>query len=240
MLDEFSRSRLLFGADAMEKLKNAAVAVFGIGGVGSYAAESLARGGIGSLALFDGDVVCPTNINRQIVATRHTVGKPKVEVMRDRILEINPECRVEANRCFYTPENADRYALSGYAYLIDAVDTVSAKLELIVRAKKAGVPIISCMGAGNKLDPTRFEVADIYETSVCPLARVMRRELRARGVESLKVVYSREAPLARPPGAEPDDTDRRAVPGSASFVPPVAGMILAGEVIRDIAGIERN
>lgn len=251
MLNEFSRSQLLLGADAMQKLKNAEVAVFGVGGVGSYAVEALARGGIGALAVFDDDVVCVTNINRQIIATRKTVGKPKVEAARDRVLEINPDCRVEANRCFYTPENADAFDLSRYSYIIDAVDTVSAKLELIVRAGRAGVPIISCMGAGNKLDPTRFEVADIYETSVCPLARVMRRELRARGVPSLKVVYSKEEPLRPledrgascrshcvcPPGTKRKCTARRAIPGSVSFVPPVAGMILAGEVIKDIAGV---
>jgi tRNA A37 threonylcarbamoyladenosine dehydratase len=251
MLNEFSRSQLLFGAEAMEKLKNAEVAVFGVGGVGSYAVEALARGGVGALSLFDDDMVCLTNINRQIIATQHTVGKPKVEVMRDRILTINPDCRVETNRCFYTPANAEEYDLSGYTYIIDAVDTVSAKLELIVRAKNAGVPIVSCMGAGNKLDPTKFEVADIYETSVCPLAKVMRRELKARGIDSLKVVYSKETPLVPlndmsvscrahcvcPPGTKRKCAARRAIPGSVSFVPPVAGLILAGEVIKDIAGV---
>lgn len=251
MLDQFSRSQLLLGGEAMEKIKNAAVAVFGVGGVGSYAAEALVRGGIGGLALFDDDRICLTNLNRQIHATRKTVGKPKVEAMRDRILEINPNCRVELNQCFYTPENADRFDLSAYSYIVDAVDTVSAKLTLIVRAKQAGVPAISCMGAGNKLDPTRFEVADIYETSVCPLARVMRRELRARGVERLKVVYSKEPPLDPiadceiscrnhcicPPGTKRKCAERRAIPGSVSFVPPVAGMILAGEVLKDLAGV---
>lgn len=251
MLDQFSRSQLLLGGDAMEKIKNASVAVFGIGGVGSYAVEALARGGVGSLALFDDDRVCLTNLNRQIHATRKTIGTPKVEAMRDRILEINPDCKVEPHQCFYTPENAGEFDLSRYGYVIDAVDTVTAKLELIVRAKRAGVPVISCMGAGNKLDPTRFEVADIYETSVCPLARVMRRELRARGIESLKVVYSKEPPLQPiddceiscrnhcvcPPGTRRKCTERRAIPGSVPFVPPVAGMILAGEVLKDIAGI---
>jgi tRNA threonylcarbamoyladenosine dehydratase len=254
MLDQFSRSQLLFGAQAMEKLKNSSVAVFGIGGVGSYAVEALVRGGVGGLALFDDDRVCLTNINRQVIATRQSVGMPKVEAMRERILEINPDCRVEMNPCFYTPANADQFDLSRYDYIVDAVDTVSAKLELAVRAVKAGVPIISCMGAGNKLDPTQFEVADIYSTSVCPLARVMRRELKARGIAKLKVVYSRELPLMPssdceiscrehgvcPPGTKRDCAARRAIPGSVSFVPPVAGMILAGEVLKDIAGISEN
>lgn len=251
MLNQFSRSQLLLGSEAMEKLRRSDVAVFGIGGVGSYAVEALARGGIGGLALFDDDRICLTNLNRQIHATRKTVGRPKVEAMRDRILEINPDCRVELNQCFYTPENAGQFDLSAYRYVVDAVDTVSAKLELIVRAQAAGVPVISCMGAGNKLDPTRFEVADIYETSVCPLARVMRRELKARGVKNLKVVYSREQPLEPiadcaiscrehcicPPGTKRKCAARRAIPGSVSFVPPVAGMILAGEVLKDLAGL---
>ena len=254
MLDQFSRSQLLFGEEAMEKIKNATVAVFGVGGVGSYAAEALARGGVGGLALFDDDRICLTNLNRQIHATRRTVGKPKAEAMRDRILEISPDCRVEVHQCFYTPENAGGFDLSQYGYVIDAVDTVTAKLELVVRAQKAGVPVISCMGAGNKLDPTRFEVADIYETSVCPLARVMRRELRARGVERLKVVYSKEPPLEPisdcelscrehcicPPGTKRKCAARRAIPGSVSFVPPVAGMILAGEVLKDLAGVGKE
>lgn len=251
MPDQFSRSQLLLGKEAMEKIRRASVAVFGVGGVGSYAVEALARGGVGSLALFDDDLVCLTNLNRQIHATRKTVGTPKVEAMRDRILEINPDCRVELHRCFYSPESADEIDLSRYDYVIDAVDTVTAKLELVVRAERAGVPVISCMGAGNKLDPTRFEVADIYETSVCPLARVMRRELKARGIRKLKVVYSKEPPLRPvgddaiscrshcvcPPGTSRKCTARRAIPGSVSFVPPVAGMILAGEVLKDLAGI---
>lgn len=251
MLDQFSRSQLLLGAEAIKKLKDSAVAVFGIGGVGSYAVEALVRGGIGSLALFDDDRVCLTNLNRQLHATRKTIGTPKVEAMRDRILEINPDCRVELHQCFYTPENAGEFDLSKYDYIIDAVDTVTAKLELITRAKQSETPIISCMGAGNKLDPTRFEVADIFDTSVCPLARVMRRELKARGIQSLKVVYSKEPPLQPiddceiscrnhcvcPPGTQRKCTARRAIPGSVSFVPPVAGMILAGEVIKDLAAI---
>lgn len=246
--EEFSRSRLLLGGEAMEKLRNSFVAVFGIGGVGSYAVEALARGGVGNLALFDDDKICITNINRQIIATRETIGRPKVEAMRERVLKINPKCNVEIFECFYTPENADMFDFSKYTYIVDAVDTVSAKLELAVRADKAQVPIISCMGAGNKLDPTRFEVADIYKTSVCPLARVMRRELKARGIKKLKVVYSKEPPLTPledcacrdncicPPGTERKCTARRAVPGSVSFVPPAAGLIIAGEVIKDITG----
>jgi tRNA A37 threonylcarbamoyladenosine dehydratase len=251
MPDQFSRSQLLLGAEAMEKLKAATVAVFGVGGVGSYAVEALARGGIGGIALFDDDRVCLTNLNRQLIATRETVGKPKVEAMRERILAINPDCRVELFPCFYTPANADDFDLSAYSYVVDAVDTVSAKLELISRCKTAGVPVISCMGAGNKLDPTKFEVADIYKTSVCPLARVMRHECRARGIDSLKVVYSKEPPLEPiddstvscrshcvcPPGTRRKCAARRAIPGSVSFVPPVAGFILAGEVIKDLAGV---
>lgn len=254
MLNQFSRSQLLLGREAMEKIESATVAVFGIGGVGSYAVEALVRGGVGGLVLFDDDRICLTNLNRQIHATRKTVGRAKAEAMRDRILEINPQCRVEVHQCFYTPENADQFDLSQYSYIVDAVDTVSAKLELVVRAQKAGVPVISCMGAGNKLDPTKFEVADIYETSICPLARVMRRELRARGVEHLKVVYSREPPLDPipdcsiscrehcicPPGTKRKCAARRAIPGSVSFVPPVAGMILAGEVLKDLAGVGRE
>ncbi len=251
MLNEFSRTQLLLGEEAMVKLKNSAVAVFGIGGVGSYTAEALARSGIGTLELFDDDKVCLTNINRQLIATRKTVGMQKIDVMRDRILEINPNASVVTHSCFYTAENADEFDLSKYSYIVDAIDTVSSKLELIVRAERANVPIISCMGAGNKLDPTRFEVADIYSTSVCPLARVMRRELKVRGIQKLKVVYSREPPITPvedmsiscrahcicPPGTKRKCTVRRQIPGSISFVPSVAGLILAGEVIKDIAGV---
>ncbi|HEX3018348.1 MAG TPA: tRNA threonylcarbamoyladenosine dehydratase [Caproicibacter sp.] len=251
---EFSRSQLVMGRDAIEKLQNAAVAVFGIGGVGSYTAEALARAGVGSIALFDDDKICLTNINRQIIALHSTVGKQKVDAMAERILDINPNCRVERHQCFYTPENADEFDFSKYTYIVDAVDTVSAKLELVVRANRANVPVISCMGAGNKLDPTKFEVADIYKTSVCPLARVMRHELRARGIDHLKVVYSKEPPMSPqggqkascrehcvcPPGTKRICAVRRAIPGSVSFVPPVAGMILAGEVIKDITGVNNQ
>ena len=251
MLNEFSRTELLLGAEGMEKLKRARVAVFGVGGVGCYAAEALARSGVGAIALFDDDKICLTNINRQLIATRKTVGKKKVEVMRERILDINPNAEVEVNETFYTAENADEFDLKRYDYIVDAIDTISCKLALIERAKAGGVAIISCMGAGNKLDPTRFEVADIYQTSVCPLARVMRNELRKRNIPSLKVVYSKEVPMTPadddansckyhcicPPGTKRKCTIRRQVPGSISFVPPVAGLILAGEVVKDLVRV---
>lgn len=248
MLDQFSRTQLILGKKAMALLEQASVAVFGVGGVGSFTVEALARSGIGSFALFDDDKVCLTNINRQLIATRKTVGKQKVEVMRDRILEINPKANVEIYQCFYTAENADEFDLSKYSYVVDAIDTVSSKLVLIEKAKAANVPIISCMGAGNKLDPTKFEVTDIFKTSVCPLAKVMRYELRRRGIKKLKVVYSKEEPLKPIEDDEnsckhhcicPADTKRkcsirRQVPGSVSFVPSVAGLIIAGEVIKDL------
>ncbi len=248
MLNEFSRAQLLLGKEAMVALAGARVAVFGIGGVGSFAAEALARAGVGNLDVFDDDKVCLTNINRQLIALHSTIGKQKVEVMRDRILDINPRCVVTAHACFYSAETADSVDLSVYDYIIDAIDTVSCKLLLIERANAAGVPIISCMGAGNKLDPTRLEVSDIYKTSVCPLARVMRKELKSRGIPKLKVVYSREESIKPeddlsiscktgcvcPPGTKRKCTARRQVPGSVSFVPPVAGYILAGEVVKDI------
>ena len=249
MLNQFSRTQLLLGADNMERLKNAKVAVFGIGGVGGYTVEALVRSGIGSFVLVDDDKVCLTNLNRQIIATRKTVGKYKVEVMRDRILEINPDAQVEIRQCFYLPENADEFDFSEYSYVVDAVDTVTAKIEIILRAKECGVPVISCMGAGNKLDPTQFRVADIYKTTMCPLAKVMRRELKKRGVKKLKVVYSTE-PVRKPledmesscrnhcicpPGAVHKCTERRAIPGSVSFVPSVAGLILAGEIVKDLS-----
>jgi len=248
MLNEFSRTELLVGADAMQKLQNATVAVFGIGGVGCYTVEGIARSGVGNLVLFDDDKICLTNINRQLIATRSTVGKKKVEVMRDRVLDINPKANVEIHETFYSAENADEFDFSKYSYIVDAIDTVSSKLILIERAKAAGVPIISCMGAGNKLDPTKFEIADISQTSVCPLARVMRRELKVRGITSLKVLYSKEevrTPIETdansckfhcicPPGTKRKCTIRRQVPGSVSFVPSVAGLIIAGEVVKDL------
>ena len=249
MLNQFSRTQLLLGTEAMEKLKRARVAVFGVGGVGGYTVEALARSGVGALDLIDDDKVCLTNLNRQIIATRKTVGKYKVEVMRERILEINPDCDVRVHQCFYLPETADQFNFSDYDYVVDAVDTVTAKVTLVLEAQKAGVPIISCMGAGNKLDPTRFHVADIYKTSGCPLARVMRTALRKRGVKHLKVVYSDEIPTRPiedmsiscrshcicPPGAKHTCTERRDLPGSTAFVPSVAGLIIAGEVVKDLA-----
>ncbi len=252
MLNQFSRTEMMFGKEGMEKLQNARVAVFGIGGVGGYTVEALARAGIGRLDIIDDDKVCLTNINRQLIATRKTVGKYKVDVMKDRILEINPKAEVTTYQCFYTPETSDQFDFSQYDYIVDAIDTVSGKIEMVLRAKEKNVPIISCMGAGNKLDPTKFEVTDIYKTSVCPLAKVMRRELKVRGIQKLKVVYSRELPKKPledmaascktgcicPPGAERKCTARRQIPGSNSFVPSVAGLILAGEVIKDISGIQ--
>ncbi len=226
-MDEFSRTQLILGKEAMEKLAGASVAVFGIGGVGSFAAEALARAGIGAIAIIDSDMVCPSNINRQLIATHGTIGRKKVEVMRERILDIHPECVVTVYDFFYSEQNATDIDLSRFDYIVDAIDSVSSKVTLIVRAKEANVPIISSMGAGNRLDPLKFEVADIYATSVCPLARVMRRELRKRGIGSLKVVFSREEPVRPREGG---------VPGSISFVPPVAGFILASVAVRDIIG----
>ena len=234
--EEQIRTAMLLGDDALERLKSAHVAVFGIGGVGSYVCEGLARAGVGAIDLFDSDTVSRSNINRQLVALHSTIGLPKVEVMRDRILDINPNCRVTAHNVFYLPENADDYPLDIYDYVADAIDTVSAKIELAVRAKTADVPLIASMGTGNKLDPTRFCVTDLSKTEGCPLARVMRRELKARGITHLKVVYSTEPPVTRPADApaELSEHTKRAVPGSLSFVPSVAGLILAGEIIRDL------
>lgn len=232
----YSRTQLLLGESGMEKLKNARVAVFGIGGVGGYAAEALVRSGVGAIDIFDNDTVSITNINRQIIALHDTVGRYKVDVMKERALSINPDIKINAYKCFYMPENADEYDLSGYTYIVDAIDTVTAKTELIVRADRAGVPVISSMGAGNKLDPSLFEVEDIYKTSVCPLARVMRRELKRRGIKKLKVVYSKEIPI-KPIGStgETPNDGRRTLPGSTAFVPAAAGLAAAGEVVRDIA-----
>ena len=237
MPDWFSRTQLLLGKDGIEKLHNAHVAVFGVGGVGGYVVEALVRSGVGKIDIFDNDTVSLTNLNRQIIATHDTIGRYKVDVMKERALSINPEIEVNAYNCFYMPENADEYDLVKYSYIVDAIDTVTAKIELIVRADRAGVPIISSMGAGNKLDPSRFEVEDIYKTSVCPLARTMRRELKQRGIKKLKVVYSKEAPI-KPvdlSDAEEAPTGRRAVPGSIAFVPAAAGLVAAGEVIRDLS-----
>ncbi|MEG9430426.1 MAG: tRNA threonylcarbamoyladenosine dehydratase [Christensenellaceae bacterium] len=248
MLNQYSRTELLFGKEAMEKLWQSRVAVFGIGGVGGYAVEALARSGVGTLDLIDDDRVCLTNINRQIYATRKTVGKYKVDVAAERIVEINPMITVKTYKTFYTPETAEQFDFKEYDYIIDAIDTVTGKIELVLQAQKAGVPIISSMGAGNKLDPTAFEVADIYDTSICPLARVMRRELKKRNVPALKVVYSKEPPMTPiedmaisckthcicPPGTVRKCTARRQVPGSNAFVPSVVGLIIAGEVLKDL------
>ncbi len=231
----WERMERLLGADAVARLAAARVAVFGVGGVGSYTVEALARSGVAHLLLVDADRVIASNINRQIHATWATVGRPKVEVMRERVLAINPEAEVEAQQIFYLPENAAEVDLSRFDYVVDAVDTVVAKIELAVRAAACGVPLISCMGAGNKLDPARFEVGDLFATSVCPLCRVMRKELRARGVQALRVVWSREEP--RPVLPADLAIGDRSIPGSISFVPSVAGLIAAGEVVRALTGL---
>ena len=250
MLTQFSRTQLLLGEDAMERLKNARVAVFGVGGVGGYVCEALVRSGVGTFDLIDDDKVCLTNINRQIIATRKTVGQYKAEVMRDRMLEINPDVKVNIYKCFFLPENADDFPFSEYDYVVDAVDTVTAKIELVMKCQEAGVPIISSMGAGNKIEASAFKVADIYKTKMCPLAKVMRRELKKRGVKKLKVVYSEEKPIRPledmsiscqtncicPPGAKHTCTERRDIPGSLAFVPSVAGLIAAGEIVKDLTG----
>ena len=248
MLNQFSRTQLLLGKEAMDKLQNSRVAVFGIGGVGGYVCEALVRSGVGEFDLVDDDKVCLTNLNRQIIATRKTVGKYKTEVMKERILEINPDAKVNIHNCFFLPENADDFPFEEYDYVVDAVDTVTAKIALVMKAKEKNVPIISSMGAGNKLDGSQFKVAYIYKTKVCPLAKVMRRGLKKRGVRKLKVVYSEEIPTRPledmsiscrtncicPPGAEHKCTERRAIPGSVAFVPSVAGLIIAGEVVKDL------
>lgn len=254
MLNRFSRTELVFGADAIEKLKNCRVAVFGIGGVGGYTVEALARSGVGALDLIDDDKVCITNINRQIFALGSTVGKYKVDVAEERVRDINPKCEVRTYKTFFMPDTKDMFDFSLYDYVVDAIDTVTGKKQIILCAKEAGVPVISSMGAGNKVDPTAFRVADIYDTSVCPLARVMRNICRKNGIESLKVVYSEEKsvrPLEDgsiscrkhcvcPPGTARKCTVRRDIPGSVSFVPSVAGLIIAGEVIKDLTAFDRG
>ena len=244
MQNQFSRTELLLGREALETLKSSRVAVFGIGGVGGYVVEALVRSGVGEFDLIDDDKVCLTNLNRQIIATHSSIGRYKTEVMRDRILDINPEAIVHVHNCFYLPENQGDFHFTQYDYVVDAVDTITAKIQLVIQAKEAGVPIISSMGAGNKLDASAFEVADIYQTTVCPLARVMRRELKKRGIEKLKVVYSKEeAGKSVTEGAETSLEEdqgirtKRSIPGSVAFVPSVAGLIIAGEVIRDLTGM---
>nr|WP_314636967.1 tRNA threonylcarbamoyladenosine dehydratase [uncultured Oribacterium sp.] len=263
MEGQFSRTERLLGAEAVEKLSKAKVIVFGIGGVGGYCVESLVRSGVGQIDVVDDDVVCLSNLNRQIIATRDTVGRAKVELAEERIHSINPDCKVRAFRCFYLPETKDQFDFSAYDYVVDAVDTVAAKLSLIEAAKEAGVPIISAMGAGNKLNPAGFKVADLYETKICPLAKVMRRECKKRGIESLKVVYSEEMPrkpieqaqnTSKIPHTEPSRVDlespqikeggedlghpkakgKRSIPGSVAFVPPVVGLIMGGEIVKDL------
>ena len=251
MLNQFSRTELIFGKEEMEKLANSRIAIFGIGGVGGFTAEALARSGVGTLDLIDDDRVCLTNINRQIFATRKTVGKLKIDVAKERLLEINPDMTINTYKTFYMPETADQFDFTQYDYVVDAIDTVTGKIELVMNANKCRTPIICSMGAGNKVDPTRFQVADIYSTSVCPLARVMRYELKKRGIRKLKVVYSTEKPMTPvddmaisckqncicPPGTARKCTQRNQVPGSNAFVPSVAGLIIAGEVIKDITGV---
>ena len=255
MLTQFARTELLLGKDAMEVLKNSRVAVFGVGGVGGYVCEALVRSCVGAFDLIDDDKVCLTNLNRQIIATRKTVGKYKVDVMEERIHDINPDAGVRVHKCFFLPENADEFPFDEYDYVVDAVDTVTAKISLVMKAQEKNIPIISSMGAGNKLDASQFRVADIYKTKVCPLAKVMRRELKKRGVKKLKVVYSEEMPTRPvedmaiscrtncicPPGAQHKCTERRDIPGSVAFVPSVAGLIIAGEVVKDLtAGAGRT
>lgn len=234
MLNQFSRTELLFGEEAIKKLSESRVAVFGIGGVGGYAVEALARSGVGSLDLIDSDKVCLTNLNRQIIATHKTIGRYKVDAAAERIALINPEAKVRTYKLFYLPETETLFNFSEYDYIIDAIDTVAGKIALAVNAQKADTPIISSMGAGNKLDPTAFEVADIYKTSVCPLARVMRRELKKRGINKLKTVYSKEPAIT--PFESEEESTKRQTPGSNAFVPSVAGLIIAGEVIKDLIG----
>jgi tRNA A37 threonylcarbamoyladenosine dehydratase len=249
MLNEFSRTQLLYGKEAMDRLAQCRVAVFGVGGVGGYAVEALARSGIGALDLIDDDKVCLTNINRQILATRKTIGKYKVDVAEERVHDISPNCQVRTYKTFYLPDTQDQFDFSEYDYVIDAIDTVTGKLTIIENAKRLNVPVISSMGAGNKTNPSGFEVADIYETSICPLAKVMRHECRKRGIDSLKVVYSKEKPIRPledmsiscsqhcicPPDTARKSTERRGIPGSTAFVPSVVGLIIAGEVINDLA-----
>lgn len=239
MLEQFSRTQLLIGEAAMEQLKNARVAVFGIGGVGGYVCEALVRSGVGAFDLIDDDKVCLTNLNRQIIATRKTVGRYKTDVMKERMLEINPDVSVRTYKCFFLPENSGKFPFKEYDYIVDAVDTVTAKIELIMKAKELEIPVISAMGAGNKLDAGRFRVADIYETRVCPLARVMRRELKKRNVKSLKVVYSDEQPVVPAEdmsiSCRTKGTQRKAIPGSTAFVPAAAGLMIAGEIVKDLS-----
>ncbi len=234
MINQFSRTELIYGKEAMEKLQNSRVAVFGIGGVGGFTVEALVRSGVGEVDIIDNDVVSLTNINRQIIATHKTIGMYKVDAAEERLLSINPKLKLVKYKTFYTPQNSDEFDFILYDYIVDAIDTVTGKIELVIQAQKSGVPIISSMGAGNKRNAAMFEVADIYNTSVCPLARVMRTELRKRNVKSLKVVYSKETPVKPVCLSEEDAGKRRSVPGSTAFVPSAAGLIIAGEIINDL------
>ena len=248
MLNQFSRTELLIGKEGIEKLKNSKVAIFGIGGVGSFVVEGLVRAGVEKFVLIDDDKICLTNLNRQIIATRKTIGKYKAEVAKERILEINPNANVEVYKEFYMPDSKTNIINKELSYVVDCVDTVTAKIEIIMQAKKENIPVISSMGTGNKLDPTKFEITDIYKTNICPLAKVMRKELRKRNIESLKVIYSEEEPIKPddtsssscktncicPPGTKRKCTIRNQVPGSISFVPSVAGLMIAGEIVKDI------
>lgn len=252
MLNQFSRTELIFGEEAIKRLQGARVAVFGIGGVGGYVCEALARSGVGAFDLIDDDVVCLTNLNRQLIATRKTVGKYKADMMADRLHEINPKIEITIHKDFFLPETADQYDFSKYDYVVDAIDTVTGKIEIIMQCKKLGIPVISCMGCGNRMDPTRLICTDIYKTTMDPLAKVMRRELRKRHVNRLKVVYSTEKPTRPlddmtnscryncicPPNAKHKCTERRDIPGSTAFVPPVAGIIIASEIVRDLTGVQ--
>lgn len=235
---EFARSEMLLGKEALKKLQNAKIAVFGIGGVGSYVCEGLARCGVGEFVLIDGDVVAKSNINRQIIALHSTIGKPKADVMRDRITDINPQAKVSVKNIFYTKENGDEIPFDGFDYIIDAIDTVTSKLYIIEKAKKMNIPVISSMGTGNKLDASRFKITDISKTEVCPLARVMRRELKKRGITNLKVLWSDELP--KTPLFDPEDSGKRQTPASVAFVPSVAGLLIAGEVVKDIGKTQKN
>lgn len=245
--EQFSRTELLYGKEAVEKICAARVAIFGLGGVGGYVAEALARSGVGSFDLIDNDTVCESNLNRQIIATWDTVGMAKTEAARNRILSINPEAKIWVHNCFYLPQTRSEFDFRQYSYVVDAIDTVTGKIDLILAAKEAGVPVISAMGAGNKIHPSAFEVADIYQTSVCPLAKVMRRELKKRGVKDLKVVYSREEPRKYAAAADEErlrqerlqsESTRRSTPGSTAFCPSVAGLIMAGEIVNDLTGVQ--
>lgn len=238
MMEQFARTQIIYGVSSMEKLYAAKVAVFGVGGVGGYVAEALARSGIGHLLLVDNDTVSVTNINRQIIALHSTIGKSKVQVMKERCQDINPDIIIEEKECFFLPENSDSFDFEGYSYIVDAVDTVSAKIELIKKAKEAGVPVISCMGAGNKTDPTKFTVADISKTAVCPLARVMRRELKSRGIKDVKVVYSTESPVVTEKGTEMKGGGM--APGSTAFAPSIAGLFIAATVVNDLARLKND